>query len=141
MPSNRIVAIVDDDIDISILFRDALHQISGVSFVSFTSSLIALEHIKINKDNYVLIISDLRMPALNGMELFKKVKDMNPFIRTILITAFEKDEKIFREYSENGIINGFLQKPARLNDLYTEVTNQLHSYGLERNKPVVQLKF
>jgi two-component system response regulator (stage 0 sporulation protein F) len=134
----RLVAIVDDDIDISILFRDALRQINGISVVSFTSSKIALEHFAINVNDYVLVISDLRMPGLNGMELLKNIKDMNPFVRTILITAFEKDDNLFREYVEYEIINGFLQKPVRLNDLSVEVTNQIHSYEVLKNKQLVR---
>ena len=134
----RLVAIVDDDIDISSLFRDALRQINGISIVSFTSSKIALEHFTINRSDYVLVISDLRMPGLNGMELLKNIKDMNPFVRTILITAFEKDDNLFREYVEYEIINGFLQKPVRLNDLSVEVTNQIHSYEVLKNKQLVR---
>jgi YesN/AraC family two-component response regulator len=47
-----------------------------------------------------VIISDFKMPGFNGMEFLKKIKDSNPFVRTILMTAFEIDEKIFREYTK-----------------------------------------
>ena len=55
-----------------------------------------------------MIISDLKMPGLNDIEFLKKIKDSNPFVRSILITAFEIDDKIFREYTKMKIINGFL---------------------------------
>ena len=55
-----------------------------------------------------MIISDFKMQDLNGIEFLKKIKDSNPFVRTILITAFEIDDKIFREYTKMKIINGFL---------------------------------
>ena len=138
--TKRLIAVVDDDIDISILFRDALHQMNGISVVNFTSSIIALEHFTINESNYLLVISDLNMPGLNGMELIKKIKDMNPFVRTILITAFEKDENIFREYIENEIINGFLQKPVRLDDLLAEVNTQLHNFELQKQQSLIKIK-
>jgi YesN/AraC family two-component response regulator len=54
--------------------------------------IIALEHITINKTKYVLIISDLRLPRLNGIELIKKAKNMNPLVRTVLMTAFDFDD-------------------------------------------------
>ncbi len=131
--SKRLVAIVDDENDITVLFRDALQRIAGISIFTFTDPKLALEHFTINKAQYVLVISDLRMPGINGMELIKKIKDTNPISRTILMTAFEIDDKLFQEYSKKKIINGFLQKPIRLDDLFTEVNKQLHSYELQKN--------
>lgn len=93
--SKRLVAIVDDENDINVLFRDALQRIAGISIFTFTDPKLALEHFTINKAQYVLVISDLRMPGINGMELIKKIKDTNPFSRTILMTAFEIDDKLF----------------------------------------------
>ena len=132
----RLVAIVDDEKDITVLFRDALQRIKGISIFAFTNPLIALEHFTINKEQYVLVISDLRMPSLNGLELVKKIKDLNPLSRTILMTAFEIDDKLFQEYSKKEIINAFLQKPIRLDDLFVVVNNQLHTYELQKNSRV-----
>jgi two-component system response regulator (stage 0 sporulation protein F) len=129
----RLVAIVDDEKDITVLFRDALQRIKGISIFAFTNPLMALEHFTINKEQYVLVISDLRMPSLNGLELVKKIKDLNPLSRTILMTAFEIDDKLFQEYSKKDIINAFLQKPIRLDDLFVVVNNQLHTYELQKN--------
>jgi len=61
----------------------------------------ALEHFAINRDAYVLIISDLRMPSLNGMELIKRIKDVNPFVRTILMTAFTTHSQLKMNYFKN----------------------------------------
>ena len=132
----RLVAIVDDEKDIIVLFRDALQRIKGISIFAFTNPLMALEHFTINKEQYVLVISDLRMPSLNGLELVKKIKDLNPLSRTILMTAFEIDDKLFQEYSKKEIINAFLQKPIRLDDLFVVVNNQLHTYELQKNSRV-----
>jgi len=40
------------------------------------------------------------MPGLNGMELLKKMKDLNQFVRTILITAYELDQNLFMQYAK-----------------------------------------
>jgi len=132
----RLVAIVDDEKDITVLFRDALRRIKGISIFAFTNPLMALEHFTINKEQYVLVISDLRMPSLNGLELVKKIKDLNPLSRTILMTAFEIDDKLFQEYSKKEIINAFLQKPIRIDDLFVVVNKQLHTYELQKNSRV-----
>jgi DNA-binding NtrC family response regulator len=69
-----------------------LQTTNGVSIFAFTDPKAALEHFAINREDYTLIISDLRMPSINGMELIKKVKELNPYIRTILMTAFALDD-------------------------------------------------
>ena len=124
----KLVSIVDDELDITVLFRDALKAIEGVSVFTFTEPFLAVKHFTINRAAYVMIISDLRMPGLNGMELIKKVKALNPFVRTILMTAFAIRDNSFKENAKKEIINGFLQKPIRLDDLCAEVNKQLQTY-------------
>jgi two-component system, cell cycle response regulator CpdR len=131
--NNRIVSIVDDYPDIAILFYDALKSIAGITIFTFTDPIQALEHFRDNEHAYVVIISDFKMLGLNCMEFLKKIKDSNPFVRTILKTAFEIDDKIFREYTKMKIINGFLQKPIGLYDLIKEADTQLHSYEQQKN--------
>ena len=98
--------------------------------------MMALEHVRLNKSRYVLVISDLRMPNLNGLGLIKAIKEANPSVRTILMTAFTFDDELFTEYAKKKIINAFLQKPIRLDDLRKEVDNQLHTYELRKNSRV-----
>ena len=126
--NNRIVVIVDDDLELTLLFRAALKDISRVKIFTFTDPVLALEHFQVNEYAYVLVISDFKMPGLNGMEFLKKIKALNPFVRTILMTAFEVEDKIFREYTKNKIIDAFLQKPIGMHDLIKEVDTQLYSY-------------
>jgi len=123
--NNRIVSIVDDELDIALLFCDALRTINGIQVFRFTNPILALEHLKINAKDYMLIISDLRMPIINGLQLLKTVKDLNPLIRTILMTAFQIDDSLFQEYITKGIINGFFQKPIDLKQLLAEVNKQM----------------
>ena len=129
---SKLVAIVDDEHDIIELFRNALGTINNITIFTFTDPIMALEHIMINKEKYVLVISDLKMPALTGTELLKKLKNNNQFIRTILMTAFTINDNLFQEYAKKGFINGLLQKPIRLDDLRAEVDNQLHAYEIEK---------
>jgi len=62
------------------------------SLVSFEDPIIALEHFTDNKNYYALVISNLRMPGLNGLELLKKVKNAKLRVRTILMSAYNLDE-------------------------------------------------
>ena len=86
------VSIVDDDRDITLLFHDALQNVVGITIFTFTDPIKALEHFQVNEHAYALVISDFKMPGLNGMELIRKIKQLNRFVRTILMTAFEVDD-------------------------------------------------
>ena len=132
---NRVVSIVDDDPDIVMLFHEALKSMSGITIFTFTDPILALEHFQLNEYAYVLVISDFKMPGLNGMEFLKKIKELNRFVRTILMTAFRIENKVFREYTKKKIINAFLQKPIGIHDLLKEVDTQLHSYEMQKKFP------
>ena len=135
MSTNRIICIVDDDADITLLFHDILNGITGITVLTFTDPILALQHFQVNEHAYVLVISDFKMSGLNGMEFLKKIKDLNPSVRTILMTAFQIDDKVFLDYTKKKIINAFLQKPIGMHDLLKEVDTQLHSYELQRRFP------
>jgi DNA-binding NtrC family response regulator len=128
-----LVAIIDDELDILNLFREALNNI-GVSIFTFTDPMAAFEHFKINNRAYVLVISDLRMPGINGTDLVYEIKKVNPLVRTLLMTAFEVNDNIFLEYIKNGVINGFVQKPIKLEELRTEVIKQINFFK-KRKRP------
>ena len=125
--NSRIVSVVDDDVGTATFFHEALRQnIEGISVFSFIDPVKAFEHFTENKENYALVISDLRMPGLNGLELLKKVKTLNPKVRTILMSAynFEEEEK-FQQYMEQAVINSTIEKPVTMNRLYERVREQL----------------
>ena len=132
-----LIAVVDDELDIAQLFRDALQSTNGFTIFAFTEPQTAFEHFELNREDYTLIISDLRMPSINGMELIKKIKMLNPYIRTILMKAFAINDNLFYEYAKKELINGFLQKPIHLGDLRAEVNNQLHTYELLKQESLI----
>ena len=126
------MSIIDDASDITLAFHEALKSLPGITVFAFTEPQLALEHFKTNKNFYALVISDLRMPVINGFQFLKTVKDLNPEVRTILMTAFEVEDKLFEEYSKKEIIDGFVQKPISLDNLLQEVRAQLNSYELQK---------
>jgi DNA-binding NtrC family response regulator len=120
------IAVVDDEKDIVGLFRDALSQIDGCTVFGFTDPQDALKHFIANQQYYNLILTDFRMSELNGIEFIRKVNEIKPSIKALLMSAFEvQDEEIFQQYMKKNIINGFLQKPIALSDLLDEVKNQI----------------
>ena len=125
--NNRIVSLVDDDISTATFFHEALRQnIDGVSVVSFIDPIKAFEHFTESKEDYALVISDLRMPGLNCLELLKKVKTLNPKVRTILMSAYNfEEEELYQQYMKEAVINSTIEKPVTMNRLYQRVRDQL----------------
>jgi DNA-binding NtrC family response regulator len=111
-----IVAVIDDDIDITTLFHDILcENVLEASVYAFNDPIEALKHFTENHSNYALVISDLRMPSLNGPELLKKVKNVNPKVRTILMSAYHfEEDPTYVEYMKDGIIDSTIEKPVTI---------------------------
>jgi DNA-binding NtrC family response regulator len=112
------IAVIDDEADLAYLFKDALSQIDDVQVFAFTDPSLALEHFKANHQNYMVIISDYRMPTMTGMELLSKIKDVNPAVTRIMMSAFEIQDELFNECN---CVDKFLQKPVLIVDLINEI--------------------
>lgn len=137
MASNiRIVSIVDDELDITQLYQDSIYgHINGISVVCFNNPVTALEHFIENKKDYALVISDLRMPNLNGLDLLSKIKMINPNVRTILVSAYEvKEDKVFQKYMKDGTIDLFIEKPIPIDWLRQKVREQVEAYEKRMNE-------
>lgn len=131
--NKKIVSIVDNEIDITVLFRDALcTRMEGFSVVSFNDPHQALIHFRENKENYALVISDLRMPAIDGLEVLNQV---NPKVRTMVISAYEyENNPLFRKYLKKGIIDTFMQKPITIRRLCQKVREEFRVFQLRQDK-------
>lgn len=134
--SIRIVSIVDDELDITQLYQDAIYgHINGISVVCFNNPVTALDHFIENKKDYALVISDLRMPNLNGLDLLSKIKMINPNVRTILVSAYEvKEDKIFQKYMNDRTIDLFIEKPIPIDWLRQKVREQVEAYEKRMNE-------
>jgi CheY-like chemotaxis protein len=82
------ILIVDDDYDIVLLMKLSLEK-AGLSASYFTDPLMALDTFRQTPSNYDLVISDIRMPHLNGYEFVRQIKMIRRDVRVILMSAFE----------------------------------------------------
>ena len=85
------IAIIDNEFDLVSLFREAL-ELAGFEVTAFTNPLEALDHLTQNSKDYSLIISDYRMPEMNGNELCTELFNINPELKIIIMSAFENIE-------------------------------------------------
>jgi len=110
------VLLLDDEFDIVNVFKQGLER-RGFQVFAFTDPLIALEHFYTNSKKYGLVISDLRMPRMNGYEFIKRVKEIKADVKVFFMTAFEIDDIDFRRILPSVKIDEFIRKPISLEDL------------------------
>jgi YesN/AraC family two-component response regulator len=67
------------------------------------------------------MLSDVRMPSLSGIQLARKVKEVNPGIKVILMTAFEIKDNEFSTVFPSTQVDGFVQKPIGIKELTDKI--------------------
>ena len=110
------VLIVDDEEDISNILRQYLTD-GGFDAVSFTSPLLAFEHFRHNPYAYPIIITDLRMPGMNGIELANRIREINDTAKIFMITAFDPTDLESKPEYRQAKIEMVVQKPIKLSQL------------------------
>jgi DNA-binding NtrC family response regulator len=112
--------VVDDDSDIVQVLKLGLLK-NGFLVNSFTNPEEALQSFKSNSESYCLMLSDIRMPGLSGIQLARKVKEVNPGVKVVLMTAFEIRDNEFSKVFPSTHVDGFVQKPIRIGDLTNKI--------------------
>ena len=108
----NLVMLVDDEIDIIGLFTEIL-TLNGIIVRPFTNPKEALDEFEQSHDSYRLIISDVRMSPMSGIEFIAKIKEIDSDVNAILMTAFEIEGNQLKEINTDEVFN----KPIRMNDL------------------------
>ena len=105
--TSKAIMLVDDEPDICLVFKKSL-ELAGYEVFAFTKPLLALVHFKSNLDRYGLIVSDVRMPAMSGIELATQIRKIDTSIPIMLMSAFELATLNIAPALN---IAGFLEKP------------------------------
>ena len=125
------ILIVDDEFYIVNLIKVSLQK-HGFDTLGFTDPLLAFEHFQNNSTDFALVISDIRMPSMNGYELIRKIKAERPTIKTILISAFEINKEEFSKIMPTIKIDSFITKPISLKQLVHSIENILKEKKTEQ---------
>jgi CheY-like chemotaxis protein len=119
---NRIM-IVDDEKDIARLFAISLEQ-SGFIVDVFNDPLSALSNYKAGL--YELLLLDIRMPGMNGFELYQKIKGIDDKAQVCFITAYEESLSDFRRLFPNlEDVDCFVRKPVEIYNLVKIVKSKI----------------
>ena len=116
MVSNKKVLVLDDEFDIVALLKHSLQK-RGYHVFGFTDPLLALEHFMLNSKGYSLVISDVRMPVMNGFEFIKKIREILPSIKIFLMSAFDINDNQYSKILLPLKIDGYIQKPISLKEV------------------------
>jgi two-component SAPR family response regulator len=120
----RSIIVVDDEMELANLFKTFLeHQ--GYNAISYVDPVLALDYFKQTSDSHSLILTDLRMPGICGIDLAKKIRAINSKIKIFLMTAFETQGLEDSEDFKIAKIDRLLQKPIRFSHLREMINDSL----------------
>jgi YesN/AraC family two-component response regulator len=71
------------------------------------------------------MLSDIRMPGISGIRLARKVKEINPNVKVVLMTSFEIKENEFSKVFPSTQVDGFVQKPVGIKNLTNKILDTI----------------
>jgi DNA-binding response OmpR family regulator len=118
------ILLVDDEPDITYTIKNLLEE-NGFKVDEFNDPILALNNYKVNF--YDLVILDIKMPKMNGFELYIKIREQDPNAKICFLTAITTFNEDFRKIrlALGKTINEdyFIQKPVEMEDLVKKLTS------------------
>lgn len=111
------ILVIDDEIPILQLIKETLFR-SGFNVMVYDNPLHGLDFFRANSKKVDLVITDIVMPSMDGAELIKKLRELDPTTKIIATTGFSED-------IGNIWIDGFLKKPFQTSKLLSVIRNVL----------------
>jgi len=119
------IAIIDDETDLLYVYKKAL-ELQGLQVITFDDSLLALDELKSRHKRYCLVIVDVRMPQVNGYQLVNEIKNIDPSIKIVLMSAYHISElDIKNNINKDILIDEVMYKPFPLIKLINTVNTLL----------------
>jgi DNA-binding response OmpR family regulator len=121
MPNNKKILLVDDEPDIIDSLKIGLED-NGFAVDTYTDSALALSDFKTNV--YDLVLLDVKMPKMNGFELYEKLREKDSKVNVCFITAHEVYYESLREIFPDMNCDCYV-KPINIDDLVRRVKAQI----------------
>ena len=123
MSEEKKILVVDDEPDNASIFTMCLED-AGYKVDAFTDPLSALSAFKEDKrTKYDLLILDIKMPDMNGFELYEQMKKIDNKVKVCFLTAYGEGytEEFKRMFPSSSLGVSFIRKPIRVDDLVKKV--------------------
>ena len=115
------IMLVDDEQDVSIIFKSGLER-KGFTVDIFTNPREALAHFKPNYYNILLI--DVRMPDMNGFELYAEIRKEDSKPKVFFVSAFEVQEDEIKRYLPEEGLTCIVKKPISIKELVKKINEK-----------------
>lgn len=112
------VLVVDDETDVQHLFKQYFRRDIRAGVIGFRFAFSGEEALSILEErpaSVVLVLSDINMPGMTGLDLLRKIKQHYPAVKVIMITAYGDKEKHTRALTYGA--DGYLTKPIDFDEL------------------------
>lgn len=119
--------IIEDDEEMRSLLKDFFEE-EGFETDSVSNGVDALRIL--SKDHFDLVITDIRMPGLTGLDILPRIRRLKPDIPIIVMTAHGSDDVRRRSFERGATI--YLEKPIHLNKLRTVIREMVLRKSLEQ---------
>ena len=97
-------------------------ELQGFKVVTFDDSSVALDELTERHSKYLMVLVDIRMPKVNGYQLLNAIKRVDPFIKTILMSAYDVSELEILDNLDDGVrVDEVMHKPFSLIKLINTV--------------------
>ena len=116
------ILVVDDEPDITSSIKRGLEKY-GFHVDAYTDPQTALS--EFTSGAYDLLLIDIRMPKLNGFELYREIKKKNDKAKICFFTAFEVYYEEFKKVFPTLDVKCFIRKPIALKDLVDHINTEL----------------
>jgi two-component system response regulator ChvI len=117
----KTVMVVDDDKDTLRISELGLEK-AGFQVHAFSDPTLALKHIEQGSCQVCeVLISDVRMPHMNGFQLVKKIRQFRPEMKVVIMTAFEISKEEFQSVFPSICIHSVIKKPFSTSKLATNI--------------------
>jgi two-component system, OmpR family, response regulator ChvI len=120
--SSRRLMAVDDEADITFTLKKELEQ-SGFSLEVFNDPIAALSNFK--PDYYDLILLDVHMPQMNGLELYQEINKKDKNVKACFVTAYELYYESLKKEFPKLKVGCFISKPFDMNYLVKRINVEL----------------
>jgi two-component system response regulator ChvI len=118
------ILLIDDNEDILYVFSDILKR-EGYNTISYSDPIEAWTHFSNSSPYYFdLILTDIRMPGINGIKLYFKFKTINPDVKILFISALDAAEELLSIFPDVENTD-FIRKPVERKYLLSKIKSIL----------------
>ncbi|MGM0519158.1 MAG: response regulator [Campylobacterota bacterium] len=118
------ILVIDDETEILNMLSRYLNRSGNYAVTTYANPLVAIDNLK--GSEYDLVLLDIMMPQMNGLDALEKIKEINPKQKIIMMTAYSTLDKVLKSHKE-GATNYVMKPFDSLSSLESKILKELKS--------------